>query len=225
VSGDGLGAGNPTLKSDRKKLYKSSPHPRSKQMRISLTSCLLSLFVMFYLFSTPVKGAEGDLRVAHDFNFTAIEGDPLPLAQFAGKAVLVVNTASQCGFTTQYAGLADLWARYRDKGLVVLAVPSNDFGGQEPGTEEEIKKFCEVTYGIDFPMTEKVHVRGGEAHPFYKWASTHFGPLSKPRWNFHKYLIAPDGELIDWFSTTTSPTSDKVVSAIEAQLNRTNINR
>jgi len=173
---------------------------------------------MFALFSSAVRAAEGDAASAHDFTFTAIEGDPLPFAQFAGKAVLVVNTASECGFTPQYSELADLWARYRDKGLVVLAVPSNDFGGQEPGTEAEIKEFCEVNYGIDFPMTEKAHVKGADAHPFYKWAATHFGTLSKPRWNFHKYLVAPDGQLAGWFSTITSPTSDKVVRAIEAQL-------
>ncbi|MGB0571932.1 MAG: glutathione peroxidase [Alphaproteobacteria bacterium] len=172
------------------------------------------------LFSGPVQAAEGDLRSAHDFSFTAIEGDTLPLAQFAGKAVLVVNSASQCGFTSQYSALADLWARYRDKGLVILAVPSNDFGGQEPGTESDIKQFCDVNYGIDFPMTEKVHVRGEEAHPFYQWAATHFSPLSKPRWNFHKYLIAPDGKLVGWFSSATSPTSEKVMSAIEEQLAR-----
>ena len=173
---------------------------------------------MFALFSSAVRAAEGDAASAHDFTFTAIEGDPLPFAQFAGKAVLVVNTASECGFTPQYSELADLWARYRDKGLVVLAVPSNDFGGQELGTEAEIKEFCEVNYGIDFPMTEKAHVKGADAHPFYKWAAAHFGPLSKPRWNFHKYLVAPDGQLASWFSTVTSPTSDKVVRAIEAQL-------
>ena len=177
---------------------------------------------MFAMFPNSAKAAEGEVRGAHDFNFTAIEGNPLPLARFAGKAVLVVNSASRCGFTSQYSGLADLWARYRDRGLTVLAVPSNDFGGQEPGTEDQIKEFCEVTYGIDFPMTEKVHVKGKEAHPFYKWAATHFGPLSKPRWNFHKYLISPDGKLVNWFSSTTSPTSDKVVNAIEAQLNQIN---
>jgi len=187
-------------------------------MRIPAASCLTALIVMFAFFSSAARAAEGDVSSAHDFNFTAIEGDPLPFAQFAGKAVLVVNTASQCGFTPQYAELADLWARYRDKGLVVLAVPSNDFGGQEPGNESEIKEFCEVNYGIDFPMTDKEHVKGADAHPFYKWAASQFGPLSKPRWNFHKYLVAPDGQLAGWFSTITSPTSDKVVRAIEAQL-------
>lgn len=180
---------------------------------------------MFGLFSPAAKAAQGEPASAHDFTFTAIEGDPLPFAQFAGKAVLVVNTASECGFTPQYSDLADLWERYRDKGLVVLAVPSNDFGGQEPGTEAEIKEFCQVTYGIDFPMTEKAHVKGADAHPFYKWAATHFGPLSKPRWNFHKYLVAPDGELVGWFSTISSPTSDKVVRAIEEQLARANATR
>ena len=167
------------------------------------------------------RNAQGDERTAHDFKFRAIEGGPLPLKAFAGKTVIVVNTASQCGFTKQYAELADLWARYRSKGLIVLAVPSNDFGNQEPGSEDQIKEFCEVNFGIDFPMTEKTHVHGGGAHPFYKWAATHFGPLSKPRWNFHKYLIAPNGELAGWFSTMTSPTSDKVVNAIETQLAHT----
>ena len=187
-------------------------------MQIPAASCLTALIVMFAFFSSAARAAEGDAASAHHFTFTAIEGDPLPFAQFAGKAVLVVNTASQCGFTPQYSELAALWARFRDKGLVVLAVPSNDFGGQEPGNEAEIKEFCEVNYGIDFPMTDKEHVKGADAHPFYKWAASHFGPLSKPRWNFHKYLVAPDGQLAGWFSSITSPTSDKVVRAIEAQL-------
>jgi len=191
-------------------------------MRAAVSPFQILFISLCALFSGPVQTAEGGVPSAHDFSFIAIEGDPLPLAQFAGKAVLVVNSASQCGFTSQYSALADLWARYRDKGLVVLAVPSNDFGGQEPGTEDEIKQFCEVNYGIDFPMTEKVHVRGEKAHPFYQWAATHFSPLSKPRWNFHKYLIAPDGKLVGWFSSVTSPTSEKVVSAIEEQLARGN---
>ena len=152
------------------------------------------------------------------FSFTSIEGQPLSLSDYRGKAVLVVNTASRCGFAPQYAGLQGLWEKYRDKGLVVLGVPSNDFGAQEPGSEAEIKSFCEVNFDIDFPMTTKEVVSGDAAHPFYKWAATHFGTLSKPRWNFHKYLVAPDGQLAGWFSTITSPTSDKVVRAIEAQL-------
>lgn len=163
-------------------------------------------------------GAEATSRSAHDFAFVAIDGTPLPLSSFAGKAVLVVNTASQCGFTPQYADLQALWDRYRDKGLVVLGVPSNDFGGQEPGSATEIKEFCEVNFAVTFPLTDKTAVSGREAHPFYRWAAETVGPFGQPRWNFHKYLVAPDGRLVDWFATTTSPRSDRVVRAIEAVL-------
>jgi len=155
---------------------------------------------------------------AHDFAFESIDGGELPLSQFAGKAVLVVNTASFCGFTKQYKALQSLWDRYRDRGLVVLGVPSNDFGGQEPGTEDEIKTFCEVNFSIDFPMTSKVVVRGIDAHPFYRWAGQDLGFAARPRWNFHKYLVGPDGRLVDWFSTMTDPLSDRVARAVEATL-------
>jgi len=157
---------------------------------------------------------------AHDFSFQAIDGAPLPLASFKGRAVLVVNTASQCGFTPQYTALQDLWSRYRDKGLVVLGVPSNDFGGQEPGTEAQIKDFCETNFSVDFPLTAKAKVTGKEAHPFYQWASGKAGVMGQPRWNFHKFLIGPDGGFADWFSTPTGPTSDKVIKAVEKALPR-----
>lgn len=152
---------------------------------------------------------------AHEFDFGSIAGDTLPLARFAGNAVLIVNTASLCGFTRQYADLQTVWERYRDRGLIVLGVPSDDFGGQEPGTEAEIKDFCEVTFGIDFPLTSKEHVKGPDAHPFYRWAATQVGPAATPKWNFHKYLIAPDGRLVTWFSTMTKPTAPEVTDAIE----------
>lgn len=164
----------------------------------------------------PAKAEQG--ASAFGFSFTAIDGGPLPLDAFAGKAVLVVNTASACGFTRQYADLQALWERYRDRGLVVLGVPSNDFGGQEPGTEAEIKTFCEVNFAVDFPLTAKERVRGDDAHPFYRWAAHELGIAALPRWNFHKYLIAPDGRLVDWFSTMTSPTSEKVLKSVEAHL-------
>lgn len=152
---------------------------------------------------------------AHDFVFTSIEGERLALSQFEGKALLIVNTASFCGFTYQYDGLQKAWERYRDRGLVVLGVPSNDFGNQEPGSEADIKKFCEVRY-IDFPLTAKVRVRGKEAHPFYKWAARTLGAGAAPRWNFHKYLVSPDGRLVSHFPSATEPGSKKVVEAIEA---------
>ncbi len=155
---------------------------------------------------------------AHAFRFTSIEGEPLAMQSFAGKVVLVVNTASRCGFTPQYEGLQALWERYRDRGFVVLGVPSGDFGGQELATGQEIKQFCETTFAIDFPLTEKTHVTGLAAHPFYVWAGQELGSRAKPRWNFHKYLVAKDGRLIDWFSTATGPSSERVARAIEAAL-------
>jgi len=160
----------------------------------------------------------GTGATAHAFSFTSIDGTPLPMEQFAGKAVLVVNTASRCGFTPQYDGLQALWDTYRDKGLVVLGVPSNDFGGQEPGSEAEIKEFCTVNFSINFPMTEKEVVSGSKAHPFYVWAREQVGFIGSPKWNFHKYLIGPDGTLVDWFSSMTGPDADRLVSAIESAL-------
>lgn len=155
---------------------------------------------------------------AYDYGFKTIDGEPLPLSSLKGKTVLVVNTASQCGFTPQYEGLQALYEKYKDKGFVVVGVPSNDFGSQEPGTAEEIKDFCESTFSVTFPLTEKEIVTGDQAHPFYKWAGEQVGIAGRPRWNFHKYLIAPDGRLADWFSTVTEPSSDKVTSAIEKLL-------
>ena len=178
------------------------------------------LMVVLSLFAGGAAATAETARSAHDFAFTSIEGRPLPLADFRGKVVLVVNTASQCGFTRQYADLQAVWEGYRERGLVVLGVPSNDFGGQEPGTEEEIKTFCEVNFDVDFPMTSKVHVKGDDIHPFYEWAAGQVGMAGVPRWNFHKYLIGPDGRLADWFSTPTAPTSGKVTRAIEAQLSQ-----
>lgn len=157
-------------------------------------------------------------RTAHDFTFTAISGEELPLAQFKGKPVLVVNTASECGFTPQYKELQQLHERYGAQGLVVLAVPSDDFGGQEPGGNKEIQAFCQTHYGVNFHLAAKERVKGEVAHPFYRWARQEKGALSAPKWNFHKYLIASDGTLAEWFATTTSPLSGKVTAAIEALL-------
>ncbi len=170
---------------------------------------------------SPLAIASERATTAHDFTFTSIEGDHLPLSDFEGRVLLVVNTASFCGFTRQYDDLQDVWQRYRDRGLVVLGVPSNDFGNQEPGTETEIKDFCEVNFAIDFPLTEKVRVRGEDAHPFYRWAWDELGSEARPRWNFHKYLVDSDGHLVGWFPTATKPTSTEVISAIEAQLKST----
>jgi glutathione peroxidase len=155
---------------------------------------------------------------AHDFSFTAIEGGPLPLSGFRGKPVLVVNTASQCGLTPQYEGLQGLWSRYRGRGLVVLGVPSNDFGAQEPGSEGEIRDFCTTRFAVDFPMTSKTAVTGAAAHPFYVWAKKELGEAAEPRWNFHKILIGKDGEVLGAFGSRTEPLDGAVTAAIEQAL-------
>ena len=158
------------------------------------------------------------MTTAHDFSFTAIDGKLLPLTQFAGKIVLVVNTASECGSTPQYEGLEQLWRENKDKGLVVLGVPCNDFGGQEPGTEAQIATFCEANYGVTFPLAAKAHVKGKNAHPFYQWAGEQAGLLGRPKWNFHKYLIGRDGRFLGWFSTQAKPTGPKITKALEQAL-------
>jgi len=157
---------------------------------------------------------------AHDFEFTSIDGKPMKMSAFAGHPVLVVNTASQCGLTPQYRGLEALWQRYKDKGLVVLGVPSNDFGRQEPGTESEIKEFCSTKYQITFPMTAKYPVIGGEAHPLYRWVAAEAGEAAAPRWNFHKYLIGGKGELAGIFGSRVDPSDSALASAIETELKR-----
>ncbi|ABC22663.1 glutathione peroxidase [Rhodospirillum rubrum] len=157
---------------------------------------------------------------AHDYSFPAIDGGTLPLAAWAGHPVLVVNTASECGFTAQYEGLEALWKAYRAKGLIVLGVPSNDFGGQEPGSAAEIKDFCESTFAVDFPLTDKTAVSGARAHPFYAWAKASRPDLSAPRWNFHKYLIAPDGSLAASFSALTDPKDRDLTDAIDKLLEK-----
>lgn len=155
---------------------------------------------------------------AHAFSFTSIEGKPLPLTAFKGKAVLVVNTASACGLTPQYKGLEALWRAYKDKGLVVLGVPSNDFGAQEPGSEKEIQTFCETRFGVDFPLTSKEHVIGAGAHPLYKWIAGELGEAATPKWNFHKYLIGKDGAIAGTFGSRVEPESGELKQAIEAAL-------
>ena len=147
----------------------------------------------------------------------SIGGEPLPTSDYKGDVVLVVNTASMCGFTEQYRGLEALWRRYRERGLVVLAVPSNDFGSQEPGTSAEIKRFCEASFDVTFPLADKQVVSGANAHPLYRWAARQTGPGGAPSWNFHKILIGRDGRVIEWFSAV-SGTGAKLERAIEAAL-------
>lgn len=155
---------------------------------------------------------------AYDFSFNDIDGELLELSRFAGQALLVVNTASACGYTPQYAELETLWSRYRARGLVVLGVPSNDFGAQEPGSEAEIKQFCQTNYTVDFPLTQKQRVIGGDAHPFYQWVVDEIGEVAAPKWNFHKYLIGPEGSLAGLWPSDVSPLDPEITDAIDALL-------
>jgi len=159
---------------------------------------------------------------AHDFAFEALDGNggggEIALRDYAGRAVLVVNTASFCGFTPQYEGLEALWQGYRDKGLVVLGVPSNDFGAQEPGSAGEIARFCAANYSVSFPMAAKVPVIGGHAHPLYAWIADQLGEDAAPKWNFHKYLIGPDGELAGAWPSKVEPAAPEIAAAVDAAL-------
>lgn len=154
---------------------------------------------------------------AHDYGFASIDGGELPLAAWRGRPVLVVNTASFCGYTPQYKALEALWRSYRDRGLVVLGVPSNDFGAQEPGSEAEIKTFCEG-YAVSFPMTRKAKVMGREAHPFYRWLQGELGERGVPRWNFHKFLIDGEGRAAGAWPSSTDPQAKDIAAAIDAAL-------
>lgn len=155
---------------------------------------------------------------AFQFSLPRLDGGTLDLADYAGHPLLIVNTASRCGFTGQYAGLQEVWERYRERGLVVIGVPSNDFGQQEPGNEAAIGAFCQKNYGVSFPLSAKLPVRGPAAHPLYRFLAAQAGALSQPRWNFYKYVISPDGRVADWFSSLAAPLSTRVLRAVERQL-------
>ena len=156
-------------------------------------------------------------RTAYTFSFPSLKGEPINLVDYSGKPLLIVNTASLCGFTPQYAGLQELWTKFGERGLVVIGIPSNDFGGQEPGDTKEISETAHHQYGVSFPIAAKASVRGANAHPFYKWAATE-RPNDLPRWNFHKYLIGRDGHIVDAFPERIEPTDTRVVTAIARQL-------
>ena len=154
-----------------------------------------------------------------DFNINNIEGNNIDLSEYKDKAILLVNVASNCGFTKQYGELQKLWSIYKKDGLIVLGVPSNQFGSQEPGTNDEIKKFCETNFNVDFPMTEKVDVKGDNAHKIYLWAKENYGKAAIPKWNFHKILINKNGEIQETYSSLIKPTSKKIINEIEKILN------
>ena len=153
-------------------------------------------------------------KLAYEFNFNSIEGGQIKLNDYKDKVIVVVNVASRCGFTSQYEDLQALWSNYKNKNLVVIGVPTNNFK-QEPGSNKEIKDFCEANFNINFPMSEKVDVIGNNAHPFFKWAKNNHGKSAIPKWNFHKIIIGKNGKVADTFSSITNPSSKKFLSSIE----------
>lgn len=156
-------------------------------------------------------------KTAHDFSFDAIEGGEMPLSKFKGKVVLVVNTASKCGFSVQYGPLRALQDTYGKRGFSIIGVPSNDFN-QEPLEGKNLAVVCQEKFLVNFPLTAKTRIRGKEAHPFYRWAKAQGGLFAAPKYNFHKYLIGPNGEFLGWYSTLTSPSSRSISKKIERAL-------
>ena len=174
---------------------------------------LLSIFFLILFMSN----AEASEKIFHDFTIESISGETINLSDYKSKVVLLVNTASKCGFTPQYSGLQKIYERYKNDGFVVLGVPTNDFN-QELSKESDVKEFCEIRFGVEFPMSSIQPIRGENAHPIYKWIQANVSVIGQPRWNFHKYLIGKDGKIINWFSSMTSPTSEGLVNQIETAL-------
>ena len=157
-------------------------------------------------------------KIFFDLTIKNINNEVIDLNQYKGKTILLVNVASKCGFTKQYTGLQELFEKYRDKGFYVIGVPSNQFGGQEPGSNAEIKDFCETNFNITFPLTDKVDVKGVNAHEIYKWAKKNYGTSTVPKWNFHKILINKEGKIEDTFNSFVTPMSEKIINKIESVL-------
>ena len=174
------------------------------------------LFFMSYFSVSSITNAK-NLILADTF-FEDINGNNVKLSDFPGKVLLIVNTASYCGFTKQYEGLQELTTKFSPNELSIIAIPSNDFGGQEPGNKEEIKDFCEGIYGVTFPIMSKQKVLGKNKHSFYEWIENNYGSGKLPRWNFHKYLISKEGELLHSISSRVSPRSSKFIGKISTSL-------
>ena len=173
---------------------------------------ILISIIMFSFFEKTEAKYE---KLFYDLNIKNIDGEVLNLNQFKGKTILLVNVASKCGFTKQYTDLQTLYTQYKDKGFIVIGLPSNQFGGQEPGSNKEIKNFCETNFNITFPMTNKIDVKGESAHELYLWAKKNYGKSTIPKWNFHKILINKEGKVQDTFNSFISPLSKKVIKEIE----------
>jgi glutathione peroxidase len=178
---------------------------------------IVVLIFMFLSFFS--KSSASYEKLAYDFQFDSIDGKIINLSEYKGKVIIIVNVASRCGFTNQYEDLQNLWNIYKDKGLVVIGVPSNNFR-QEPGSNQDIKNFCETTFGINFPITEKLSVAGTDAHPFFIWAKNNYGSNAIPKWNFHKIIVGRDGKVAETFASITKPSSKRFTLAIEKEIKK-----
>ena len=167
------------------------------------------------MFSFLNKSISENTKTLFDFKINSINGDELNFSDFQGQTLLLVNVASNCGFTKQYDDLQKLYDDFKDKGFMIIGIPSNQFGTQEPGTNSEIKNFCETNFNITFPMTSKYDVKGDNAHPIYIWAKDSFGRSTVPKWNFHKILINKEGKIDDTFASFTAPTSKKIINKLD----------
>ena len=176
---------------------------------------LLGIIIMFFFKNFAMANYE---KIFFDHSIKSIDDKIINLNEYTNKAVLLVNVASYCGFTKQYDDLQKLWDKYKEKGLIVLGVPSNSFN-QEKDKNDEVKKFCEVNFGINFPMTSILEVKGDNAHEIYKWAKRNHGKSAVPKWNFHKILIDKNGKIFDTYASFTKPMSKKIINAVEKILN------
>ena len=179
---------------------------------------IIILIIVFNLLNFNIIGNSMENKTFYDFELELITGETISLDKYEGKAILLVNVASKCGFTKQYTDLQNLWQKYREKNLIVLGVPSNQFGSQEPGSNDEIKDFCETNFNINFPMTSKYDVKGENAHEIYKWAKDSFGKGAIPKWNFHKILINKNGKIHETYASFTNPMSKKIINELEKML-------
>ena len=182
-------------------------------------SYVLFVILIIIMFPFSNKSLAKYEKIIYDFEIESITGEKIIFSKYKNKPILLVNVASKCGFTKQYEDLQKLWEKYKDKGLIVIGLPSNQFGGQEPGSNKEIKNFCEVNFNINFPMTTKIDVKGENVNPIYKWAIENYGNKASPKWNFYKILINNDGKIEQTYSSMTNPMSKKIIKKIEKLLN------
>ena len=178
----------------------------------------LLILITLFMFSFFEKANAKYEKLFFDLKINTINNEVINLDMFKGKVVLLVNVASKCGFTEQYNDLQTLYEKYKEKNFLVIGVPSNQFGGQEPGSNNEIKNFCETNFNITFPITDKVNVKGKDAHNIYKWAKENHGSSSVPKWNFHKILINKEGKIQDTFNSFIKPLSNKIIKQIDLAL-------